>query len=231
LEVTLVVLVLGILLALATPAWQLTMAQQEQTYKSSTQLARLEALLIDFAARHHRLPCPDTNGNGHEGMNGGCNNTAVLGWLPYATLGLDPDTPFRDVVYALHRSAGADLAQPSSGNLSPAGAGAHQARRDFLQALKTAARAPVGALPVVTGDGVRQGVIDCATNPVSSPAFVLLLRGEDADDDGRRADDLNPDTSTDSACFAGAGRPADTAYDDSVSLVGHAYLYGQLVRL
>lgn len=225
LELTLVLVVLGLLFATAAPAWQAVVQQRQHETQGQRRLEQLSAALTNYAARHHRLPCPDMNGNGHEGMDGQCSDDQRVGWLPTATLGLSPVAAEDRVIYAVYRTPAVDLAAPAA--LLPESTG----RDDFLTRLREAARSPSAPAPVVTGEGTRQGDIDCAGNPVQRPAYILLLTGEDRDGDGRRADLINPDQPRDPGCFAGPGHPVTTEYDDLSIAVSAQALYGQIVQL
>jgi len=225
LELTLVLVVLGLLFATAAPAWQSVVHYHQHEFQGDKRLEQLASALANYAARHHRLPCPDMNGNGYEGTDGLCSDDHRVGWLPTATLGLAPETSQDRVIYAVYRASDADLAVSDALTADSTG------QAQFLSRLERAAEGQSAPAPVVTGDGTRQGNIDCVNNPVQRPAYVLLLTGEDRDGDGRLADLINPDQPGDPGCFAGPGLPANSEYDDLSIAVSAQALYGQIVRL
>lgn len=66
----------------------------EMAEVSLTTLQRADQALLGFLASEHRLPCPDTNGDGFENCDGG----VAKGMLPYRSLGfygalIGPDAP------------------------------------------------------------------------------------------------------------------------------------------
>jgi prepilin-type N-terminal cleavage/methylation domain-containing protein len=103
-ELTLVILIIGILIAgVAIPlASQVGLAKQKQARE---ELARIEEALIGYAVAdpNHRLPCPDTDGDGVQNFGSApdyCDDgDNPEGYLPWRELGvgrLDPwGNPYR----------------------------------------------------------------------------------------------------------------------------------------
>ncbi len=108
-ELSVVLLVLGILLKSTLPAL-INMTQINVIKQEATQLQRIKQRLLDFALIHQRLPCPSTdNSHGTEALTQhGCE--VQTGWVPSVTLSIEGklDTSLRMVnqwghplVYAL----------------------------------------------------------------------------------------------------------------------------------
>jgi hypothetical protein len=88
-------------------------------------LSRADRALIAFAAQHHRLPCPDVDGDGLEDVDGSstaCTGADQKGWLPARTLGLDGAGTVRGrmprLVYLVQRQA-QDLARADASRYNP----------------------------------------------------------------------------------------------------------------
>jgi|GEM_PF-403592 prepilin-type N-terminal cleavage/methylation domain len=95
--VVLVILsVIGVILA----RWMGTTTLEHTHALQRTLLQRAEDAVLGFATIQHRLPCPDTDGDGLEN----CDGSAVA-MLPYRTIGL-PDARAARVRYGVLRRAG-----------------------------------------------------------------------------------------------------------------------------
>ncbi|GHU31381.1 hypothetical protein AGMMS50256_19760 [Betaproteobacteria bacterium] len=92
---------LAILAVLGFSLWKLIPAfdQVGETNPADAQLALADEAIIGFIMREHRLPCPDTNGNGEENYTLAAGCGSVIGNLPGRALGLRLTTPLRYGVY------------------------------------------------------------------------------------------------------------------------------------
>ncbi len=89
-EALLVTLLVGSALA-AGLAWLQVDSQRERLREQKRSLTEGERALESFAMMNHRLPCPDTDGDGLENRNNGdCVAPNEKGALPWQTLGV-PD--------------------------------------------------------------------------------------------------------------------------------------------
>jgi prepilin-type N-terminal cleavage/methylation domain-containing protein len=88
-EMAIVLVILGFVLsALLLPL----QAQRQQIAQSQTEktLEIAKQALLGYAQQHGRLPCPATAANGAESPLGGGGCTQQVGFLPAATLGVQP---------------------------------------------------------------------------------------------------------------------------------------------
>lgn len=85
-ELTVALLILGILLNYGYQAWSSTI-QQEKLQQNQQQLEVIKNALLNHLKIHYHLPCPDTNSNGFENRkaNGSCQKN--YGTLPFLELG------------------------------------------------------------------------------------------------------------------------------------------------
>lgn len=194
--------------------------------RAAAELEQGQQALLAFMLSHHRLPCPDLDGDRREGDAAGtCPADARSGWLPAETLGLALQGAALPR-YAVSRDAGADLvAPPSLTGDDPANG--HAA---LLRALANAAAQPLRpGQPFLTGDGAALGSVDCAMTRTANPAFVLLAAATDRNGDGGRFD--GPHAGYDSApglCFAPPSLPLSASYDDVVQSRSAESLLGWL---
>ena len=96
-ELSIVVLVIGIVLTMGIGAWTANLENQAHAATTQRQAAIKEAL-TGYLRRNSRLPCPDTNFTAPDGVE---NRTtagdpttacsAAFGVIPYMTLGLARD--------------------------------------------------------------------------------------------------------------------------------------------
>lgn len=80
-----------------------------------SEVDRILARVVEYAALQHRLPCPDFEGDGHESRapSGSCTTEAGFGWIPYQTLGLSSPAAVNRGYYSVYRGALIDLTQQS----------------------------------------------------------------------------------------------------------------------
>jgi len=163
----------------------------------------------------HRLPCPDTDGNGVED----CSDGARRGKLPYLSLGL-PAPVLNSfgfpLEYAVARGGGADLSvlgasfAPVLPETNPTAAVKNGL--DFCQALRVLG---AGGLP--------------ATEPSAGGVGVPIVLVDPGAIDADRAGDLfDLANAGASVAFESPDRPRSDTYDDSVHALSFAVLLGQL---
>lgn len=218
-ELAVAVVVIGILAGAAYTAYSPRAGGREAV----SALARGEVVseaIRSFALHNHRLPCPDTDGDGREGdASGSCAAGVELGWVPYESIGMQRPTPSAREVYAVFRraAASADLVAPAT---TPT-------RNDLIRSLTAAAAiAPSSAHVYLTGDGQRTGSESCSSNAVMHPAFAVVVPNGDADGDGSFFDGVNSGLPGSGRCLASPSTPARNGYDDAVVMTGIPTLIG-----
>lgn len=218
-ELAIALVVIGVIAGAAYTAY----TRQGAGRTSVAALARGEVLnqaIRAFALHNHRLPCPDTDGDGREGdAAGSCPATAELGWVPYESLGLDRPTVSAREVYAVFRraAASADLVAPA----------ATPNRNDLIRSLSAAsALAPSNANVFLTGEGNRTGAENCTGNVVMHPAFAVVVPNADADGDGSFFDGVHAGLPGSGRCLASPNGAARNGYDDAVAMTGFSTLIG-----
>jgi len=187
--------------------------------------ATLRESLRGFALVNGRLPCPDQTANGWEGSAAGVCGTVQVGWLPYRTLGLDLPADAYRAAYAVFRSpntatptADADLSVTTERTGDLPGSATYQDTHDLIAGLNNAANqslTPSTAHPHVTGDGGRQGAVDCSANVFGNAAYWLVFPLEDRDVNGSQFDGANGPVNL---CVQSPTTPFSSTQDD-VSLV------------
>lgn len=198
--------VLAVTGALGLAAWKLLPA-----LRPAAEGARPERILMEaqqavegYILRAHRLPCPDTDGDGLEN----CTAVSVTGTLPHRTLGLASGQTLR---YGVYRNANfaaardADLAAAKDrfiAQLAPGTFSFAQNGLDFCWALRNAVAEPAG---IVAG-----------AVPV---AYAIAYPGGDGVFNGANALGTG---------FESPAHPASATYDDQVVAAGLAELSGRL---
>ncbi len=213
-------------------------AGQEQVLAEQRDLLHdAESALIGFAYHQHRLPCPDSSGDGIED----CTADAQVGQLPWRTIGL-PNATAGEFKYGVYRQA--DTAATQDRDLTRA--------RDRLPPL-----VPQGRPPLVQRDGVllgnnnlldfcyalnlagvtttgaveadRLGIVDHESGVRRNVAFALAAPGMlDADLSGSRFDGHQATASNASPTFDSPMRPRHHDYDDRVRAVAFEGMFSQL---
>jgi prepilin-type N-terminal cleavage/methylation domain-containing protein len=96
-ELSIVVLVIGIVLTMGIGAWTANLENQAHAATAQRQIAIKEAL-SGYLRRNNRLPCPDNNFTAPDGLENRATAgdpttacAAAFGILPYATLGIARD--------------------------------------------------------------------------------------------------------------------------------------------
>lgn len=222
--------IIGLLSASAMSLYKPT---QQLRNKIATQaiLVRVSNAIVDFAVSNHRLPCPDTSGDGHENCTGG----AVTGAVAFNTILFELGTSISNsdreelnLVYGVYRNTtagiaidNADLAVLIERTEDELGMDSYLNKDDFVQALRNAVViATSSSYPFVTGDGIHSGNEDCSSNTVVNPAFIIASAGgENRSGSGSDFDGVNEglsQTGTGSTCFAAVSRKEDANYDDGV---------------
>ena len=198
--------VLGVLAASAAAAYGSLFRNGGGKLTTDAQLASLSESVIAFARTRHRLPCPDTAGNGYEALVlDACPAGIEVGWLPYLSLGLGQPAAQQRAIYGVYRKPAADLAvSASAATLSSAAGQGADSNYVYL-----------------TGDGTTaNGVEDCVNNVASNPAFVILAPGEDRSGDGKQVDGIHSTLPGSGHCFAAPTRGVDTNFDDRTIALG-----------
>lgn len=242
-EMAIVLLVIGLLSALGMAIYRPAAEMQREASAAIFQ-QRVEQTLLNFTLTNHRLPCPDTTGDGYENCG-----TAKIGAVPYATIGLTlnglaagcVNTP-QNMLYGVYRSSNtvpahdADLTVLKERTGDAVGTTPYQDTNDFRRALINAAAAAVSRTQVyVTGDGRTTGKEDCRTNVVANAAFWLVSPGAgDMDGNGNPFDGVNENLKKDgtgSLCLASPTQLHDAGYDDLVKGVSFNTLLGHLSQV
>ncbi|MDD5333142.1 MAG: type II secretion system protein [Rhodoferax sp.] len=165
------------------------------------ELAQAQAATEGFVLRAHRLPCPDTDNDGHENCAAG-----ALGTLPWRDLGLGATQGA--LRYGVYRAGGHDLAASAlthQAPLLPIGYTVSTTANglDFCTKLRGAITTP-GAAGALTAGNVEV-------------AYALAHPGADGQFQG-----LN------TLGFDLPGRARDNTYDDSVVAAGLSELSGRM---
>jgi type II secretory pathway pseudopilin PulG len=234
-ELAVALAIVGLLAWQGVGALEATQAQRARA-QAKQEVATMRDRLRTFALQNKRLPCPDQTGSGWEGDATGACGSAVTGWLPYRTLGLDLPSQALRMAYAVYRvpnaadpSADADLALALERTGNAPGEAAYQDVHDLIRALQNGANqtdaAVVPTQPYVTGNGGATGVIDCVGNRVANVAFRLIVPLDDLSQDGNRFDGVNDRLAV---CSQGPDAARKVANDDVVLTEGFSALAGWL---
>jgi type II secretory pathway pseudopilin PulG len=113
LEMAVIILIMGMITILLFHLIHAGMQQKEKKHASSI-LEQTDLALTGYIMANHRLPCPDTDGNGTEN----CSDKKV-GTVPYKTLGM-ADARARQIRYGvLRRTAAVDDPEAESRDPTP----------------------------------------------------------------------------------------------------------------
>ncbi|WP_083489999.1 type II secretion system protein [Stenotrophomonas daejeonensis] len=237
LELAVVVAILGVLTMTALSAFE----NLEQVRRHNAARAHAEAArqaLHTFALRNKRLPCPNLSDNGDtgfEGNNGSCNANANVGWLPYASLGLDMPVRAERLRYGVHRgTTDTDLVAPRRESSDQPDL---ERTGGFAAAL---ARIASAAASTNQPHYLLGGTPDCSTNEASTtlinPAFVLVAPVDDRD--GASATPTGFDgqahhafAGSSGTCVTPPDYPGDAGYDDVVVAESATTLLGWLMSI
>lgn len=218
-EVATVLLIGGLLLMLGSRAYQNASGFTDRQ-AAQAHLAELAVAIDSFALSRGRLPCPDTDGDGREDS---CDQDSLLrtGQAPYESLDLPIPEPALRARYGVYRESGEDLAvaEDTSGD----------GKTDYLDLIRRltllATQDEVTREQIyLTGDGGALGPVECSSNAVTNPAYLLVVPGEDRNGDGSRFD--SPHTS--GLCTRSPGTPEESDNDDRVLALSAAELAGWL---
>lgn len=237
-ELAVVVGVLGLLTMTALSAFDnLGQARRHNAARAHAETAR--QALYAFALRNKRLPCPDLSGTGDagfEGDNGSCTASANVGWLPYASLGLDVPVRGERLRYGVHRgTATTDL-------VAPARESADQPDLEYTGGFGAALSrmaagtltAPLASQPhyVSGGTPTQCGSSGAGTRQVN-PAFVLVApvgaRDGGAGDAGFDGSNNRAFAQGNGTCVTPPDYPGDERYDDLVVAESATALLGWLM--
>lgn len=235
-ELAVVLVIIGLLFAI----WSYTVPWvEEEGMRERTRaiMEETQQALLAFARTNHRLPCPDTDDDGLEGGAGVCQNTDVVGTVPYETLLLP--APVQDarhvpITYALYRNqaASADLGRLVNRIDTMDDVDIEDTVTSTLNACDLCEGLRNGN--PAAGNGFSSTSIQftaggCGSGALLNQAYVLAGSGlEDRDGDAALFDGDN--VTAPSTCFASPQQGRSDEYDDIVSAVSFDYLIGELCR-
>lgn len=239
-ELAVVVGVLGLLTMTALSAFDnLGQARRHNAARAHAETAR--QALHAFALRNKRLPCPDLSGtgdSGFEGSNGACSATGNVGWLPYASLGLELPVRGERLRYGVYRgTANTDL-------VAPARESADQPDLEYIGGFGSALSRIVANTPTAPqasqphyisgGTPTQCGSGGTGTRMVN-PAFVLVAPVAARDGDGGGGDggfdgaNNRAFAQGNGTCVTPPDYPGDERYDDLVVAESATALLGWLM--
>lgn len=230
-ELVITQIVIGLMLVLA---WRIGTrgVQQLQQFGTLQSLIVADQALLGFIAANHRLPCPDTLGDGLEHCSGNS-----IGKLPVVTLGLARADVLR-VRYGVFRSAAdnADLAAaidrfypllaaiPISAGIAPSALDVPLGNIngiDFCQALRLAGALPMGASSISTALNIRTPNTSLANSKIiKNVAYALSLPGLGS----------NPLTNLNAIdnSFAAPNQPIGDGYHDTVLVADFGQIFDRM---
>lgn len=227
LELCVVLVVLGVALVLLWRFGSLA-GQRLEEQRAPRLLNEVSQAVVGFAAAQHRLPCPDTVGDGLEHCGG-----AAVGRLPVRTLGL-ARADLAAVRYGVYRgSANLDRALDRYLPLLTTTTVANNPATSYDYGTATATLTALGQVNGIdfctalrqgggsSGSGAALHIRTEGGAVLKNVAFALALPGlHDADGDGSPFDGAN----TVDNGFAAPAQPRSAGYDDVV----HAADFGQV---
>ncbi|MDR2112281.1 MAG: type II secretion system GspH family protein [Candidatus Accumulibacter sp.] len=225
LELAIVLVALGVITLMATFAFS-GVDQKNTRAQSAAEAENAREAIRAFLLANKRLPCPDTNADGHENCGGG-----ESGYLPYASLGLTENTHNR-MRYSVYRASGTNDATRLEERTGDAeGDPDYRGYGDTLAALTQIPATPLDGAHIRVAGLAPNGASDCAST-ATHPAFALVVPNRDADGSGNPLDGLNAGVAVGSAggCIASPRQPAAWNYDDFVLAESAAALTGWLAR-
>lgn len=207
-------------------------SQRIEQIQAPQTLIAADNALIGYIAAKHRLPCPDTAGDGVEHCGG-----ASIGGLPMVTLGL-ARADLQNVRYGVFRSStnNADLAVasdsfypllaaiPGGSGIAPVGLTAPLGSVngiDFCHALRLAGALPGGVSSLATALNIRAPNTSLADSIlIKNVAYALSLPGTGS----------NPATNLNTLAnsFASPGQPISTDYRDVVLAVDFGQVFDRM---
>lgn len=214
-ELAIVLVIIGIMASASAVVYLGLLRNAGGTQAVDAQLANLSGSVLAFVKKNNRLPCPDTSGNGFEGVIAGvCPVGIDRGWLPYISLGLSQPTNEARAIYGVHRNPPlADLTTLVD-----------------IPSLSFASSLPVNSgFIYFTGDGgANNGAENCALNVQVNPAFIILAAGENRNGSGDATDGVNAGLPSIGKCFSAPSRGVDTNFDDRTIAVSFYALMAEL---
>ena len=189
-------------------------------------LVNAEEALDGFLLANSRLPCPDTDGSGHESCAAADGTLNIMGWLPVKTLGLSLSERVRYGVYRAPAAAAASMTTDADlavlkdryRPLLPPGVTSTQTNGlDFCVALRNLAATPGTVLQADMALGAT-------TRSVPIAYGLAVVGATDADRDGALFDGANVVAGK----FAAAGTAHSATYDDETATVGITELFPRI---
>lgn len=232
--------ILGLLVSAAVGYWAF---HTRHTVAQAARDASLDArsALMAFVQAQHRMPCPDTDGDGLEGGAGGaCPPGTQVGGFPWKTAGVFSPA-VRGMRYGVYRAANAsdprqdvdltantDRFPPLVAQGSPLAADEILLGRsnllDICRSLDLASR-PGHAVEATRLSVWRSGVASSRRHVAYALAGGGLL---DADGDGQRLDGANATATAANPAFELPTRSSSEVYDDTVMAGTFEDLMGEL---
>jgi type II secretory pathway pseudopilin PulG len=218
-EIAIVVTVIGLIAAVSIGTYSGALGNREVKTASSF-AENISGAILAFARSNHRLPCPDTDGDGREGdAAGACPAGREVGYIPYETIGLNNPPTVERGIYGVYRNSAisADLVVPA----------ASLSRANFQRAI-VAGSVPAAspAHVFITGNNASTGAENCAAQQVFHPAFVVVVPGSDRDGNGNNLDGIHVGLPGAGLCIASPDRVPSTVFDDRVVSTGFTTLLG-----
>ncbi|MDR3157773.1 MAG: prepilin-type N-terminal cleavage/methylation domain-containing protein [Zoogloeaceae bacterium] len=202
-ELTVTLVVMGVLGLLAGFAF--SGPGDTSSLQGRSEANKMREALRYFVLANKRLPCPDSDGDGHEDCAAG-----ESGFLPYLTFGLE-DAAGNRMRYAVYRGSAADdvtslIERTGDGEGQPDYLG----YGDMIAALRKIPATPAASHVRVAAVGA-DGASDCGN--FTHPAFVLIVPNADRDEDGDPRDGVNANGWP---CVASPLQSGSSVYDDVV---------------
>ncbi|MGC9455905.1 MAG: prepilin-type N-terminal cleavage/methylation domain-containing protein [Halothiobacillaceae bacterium] len=205
--------------------------------QAQSEVDRILARVVEYAALQHRLPCPDLEGDGHESRapSGSCTSDAGFGWIPYQTLGLSSPATVKRGFFSVYRGEPIDLTRQTQ--RLPQGM-AEQGVDHLLEGLRWLSivqpqpesdedagtedqeppiEAPDGSEvsldPAQTHMAALAGDTPDCTDILGYPAVALVLPGPQGRMEPGGGVDLSPPPRTAAVCLPPPNTPLSAQYD------------------
>ncbi|GAB4090420.1 type II secretion system protein [Hydrogenophaga soli] len=244
-EMGVALVVLGLVLTGLATYWK-WQAHHELAQQVRSGMDEANAALRAYVQAQHRLPCPDTDGDGIEGAAGSCPVGVSMGRFPWKTVGVF-GAAAREMTYAVYRKVNAadaradvdlvraqDRYSPLVAEGSPLGANeillGNSNLLDFCRALDLPTRVAAAGSTASAVESDRLSVWQPG-QPASrrNVAYVLAHGGlADADGDGKRLDGANASATEAEPAFELPTRAPSEGYDDTVVAGTFQELFSEL---
>lgn len=234
-ELTIALALLGLIMVLLWRFGSVAVQRIAET-EAPQALADANQALVGFVAAKHRLPCPDTVGDGREHCGG-----ATIGRLPVVTLGL-ARADLQNIRYGVYRNAVANLdANPALDRFAPlitTTSTTYDPFTTFDYGSASAVDTPLGNVNGIDFchalrlSGIKSpseagslNIRDAGGTLVKNVAYALALPGaRDADGVGGLFDGENLVAGS----FPAPNQPVSANYDDVVQAVDFGQLFDRM---